>query len=121
VGALVSHGTVAWYGGGTLASLLQLDTAVVGIDIPLGLPSGASRRACDQQARDRLGAQRSSVFHAPPAAVLAASSHAEASALSRAAGSVGVSIQTWSIVGRIREAAAACAKREGGWLSRLRG
>jgi predicted RNase H-like nuclease len=37
--------------------------------------------------------------------VLLASSHTEASALSRAAGSVGVSIQTWNIVPRIREAA----------------
>jgi predicted RNase H-like nuclease len=55
-------------------------------------------------ARSRLGAQRSSVFFAPPTAVLAAGSHAEASVLSRAAGSVGVSIQTWNIVPKIAEA-----------------
>jgi predicted RNase H-like nuclease len=57
-------------------------------------------------ARERLGAQRSSVFFAPPAAVLAARSHPEASALSRQAGSVGVSIQTWDIVPKIAEALA---------------
>lgn len=96
---------VTWYAG-TLASLVSLGADVTAIDIPLALPTDGRRRACEVAARERLGAQRSSVFFSPPAAVLTASSHAEASALSRAAGSVGVSIQTWNIVPKIAEAAA---------------
>lgn len=110
VGALVDRGEVVWRSG-SLASLLVLPAAVVAIDIPLALPSGAARRACEVAARTRLGAQRSSVFFAPPAAVLAATSHLEASVLSRAAGSVGVSIQTWNIVPKIAEALAAADPR----------
>ncbi len=103
VGALVAGRTITWYAG-TLAELLDLPAEVVAIDIPLGLPSGAARRPCDLAAAERLGAQRSSVFPAPPRVVLDAHDHAEASVLSRAAGSVGVSLQTWNIVPKIREA-----------------
>ena len=103
VGALVKASQVSWYGG-TLASLLALPASVVAIDIPLGLPSGGDRRTCDLAARALLGPARSSVFPAPPRAVLDAVSHADASVRSRAAGSVGVSIQTWNIVPKIREA-----------------
>ena len=103
VGALVEGTQVSWYGG-SLASLMELGAAAVAIDIPLALPVDGRRRACEVLARERLGTQRSSVFFAPPVAVLDATSHAEASVLSRAAGSVGVSIQTWNIVPRIAEA-----------------
>ncbi|MCU1593362.1 MAG: hypothetical protein JWO12_754 [Frankiales bacterium] len=103
VGALVSGSGVTWHAG-SLASLLALEAAVVAIDIPLALPVDGARRACEVAARSRLGSQRSSVFFAPPLAVLSARSHAEASVLSRAAGSVGVSIQTWNIVPKIAEA-----------------
>ncbi len=100
---------MGWYGG-TLAFLLSLPASVVAIDIPVGLPSGAERRTCDSAARARLGPARSSVFPAPPRAVLEAVSHADASVRSRAAGSVGVSIQTWNIVPKIREAAPFAAR-----------
>jgi predicted RNase H-like nuclease len=110
VGALVTGSTVSWHAG-SLASLLALEASVVAIDIPLALPVDGARRACEVAARTRLGAQRSSVFFAPPTAVLAASSHPEASVLSRAAGSVGVSIQTWNIVPKIAEALAAVDPR----------
>lgn len=103
VGVLVAGRTLTWYAG-TLAELLALPAEAVAIDIPLGLPSGAARRPCDLAAAARLGAQRSSVFPAPPRAVLDAGDHAEASVLSRAAGSVGVSLQTWNIVPKIAEA-----------------
>jgi predicted RNase H-like nuclease len=43
--------------------------APVAIDIPIGLPETVSFRACDQQARDRLGKRLNSVFH-PPARYL---------------------------------------------------
>ena len=89
-----------------LASLVALPAAVIAVDMPLALPPDGTRRACEVAARQHLGAARSSVFFAPPLPVLAASSPAEASLLSRAAGSVGVSIQTWHIVPKIREALA---------------
>ena len=94
---------MSWHAG-RLATLLTLPASVVAIDIPLALPVDGTRRACEVAARALLGAQRSSVFFAPPTAVLAAGSHAAASALSRSAGSVGVSIQTWNIVPKIAEA-----------------
>ncbi|MCU1600495.1 MAG: hypothetical protein JWO22_1204 [Frankiales bacterium] len=94
-----------WYVG-TLASLVALPAAVVAVDIPLALPVDGTRRACEVQARARLGAARSSVFFAPPLPVLDARDHGHASELSRAAGSLGVSIQTWNIVPKIREALA---------------
>ena len=103
VGALVLGSTLTWYAG-SLATLLSLPAAVVAIDIPLGLPSDGTRRACDLHAAARLGPARSSVFPAPPRAVLDAVNHAEASERSRGVGSVGVSIQTWNIVPKIREA-----------------
>ncbi len=105
IGALVTPTDVRWYGG-TLASLLALDAAVVAVDIPLALPVDGARRRCEVLARERLGAQRSSVFFAPPTSVLDAGSHAEASVLSRSVGSVGVSLQTWHILGKVREAQA---------------
>ncbi len=103
VGALVEASTVRWYGG-TLPLLAALDACVTAVDIPLALPLDGRRRTCEVEARARLGPQRSSVFFAPPHAVLSAGDHADASARSRAAGSVGVSVQTWNIVPKIREA-----------------
>jgi predicted RNase H-like nuclease len=103
VGALVTPAGVSWYAG-SLTDLLALPAAVVAVDIPLALPPAGVRRACELAAKERLGAQRSSVFFAPPLPVLEARSHTEASAMSRAAGSVGVSLQTWHIVPKIAEA-----------------
>ncbi len=105
VGALVTGPHVTWYAG-TLAFMVSLGADVTAIDIPLALPTDGMRRACEVRARERLGPARSSIFFTPPEAVLTARSHAEASMLSRAAGSVGVSIQTWNIVPKIAEAQA---------------
>lgn len=101
-GAGAGRLVVTWHAG-SMAQLLALPAAVVAVDIPVGLPEGPRRRACDVQASCRLGAQRSSVFPAPPRAVLAARTHAEASQLSRDAGSVGVSLQTYNILDKVRE------------------
>ena len=57
---------------------------VVGIDMPIGL-SDDGVRACDVEARRRLGRAGSSVFPTPVRAVLATDDYAEARALSRAA------------------------------------
>lgn len=103
VGALVDDSLeIAWHCG-TFAELLQLPADVVAVDIPIGLPAGGVRRRADVLARARPGMPASSVFSAPHREVLAALDHPEASRLSRAAGGVGVSLQTYNIVPKIRE------------------
>ncbi len=78
------------------------DIHVAGIDIPIGL-SDAAPRDCDGTARARLGARSSSVFPAPLRPALAASSHAEASAISRQVSGRGVSAQAWNLFPRVAE------------------
>jgi predicted RNase H-like nuclease len=102
VGALVEDGRVSWHTG-DFASMLALGADALAVDIPIGLPSGAARRAADAEARALLGPQRSSVFFVPPRVVLEAASQPEATLLSRAAGSVGVSIQTFHILDKVAE------------------
>lgn len=102
VGALVSRGQITWHAG-DFAAMLALGADAVAVDIPIGLPAGAARRAADVEARALLGAQRSSVFFVPPRVVLEAASQPEATLLSRAAGSVGVSIQTFHILDKVTE------------------
>ena len=102
VGALVSEGRISWHHG-DFAAMLALRPAALAVDIPIGLPVGAARRAADVQARALLGAQRSSVFYVPPRVVLEATSQPDATRLSRAAGSVGVSIQTFHILDKVAE------------------
>ena len=103
VGALVgAEGQISWHVG-SFAQMLALRAEVVAVDIPIGLPSGGARRQADVAARRILGASASSVFFTPCREVLAASDHLSASELSRAAGGVGVSVQTYSILPKIRE------------------
>ncbi|MCU1691306.1 MAG: hypothetical protein JWM64_397 [Frankiales bacterium] len=103
VGALLDDdGALTWHAG-TFADLLALPADVVAVDVPIGLPEGAQRRRADVEAKELLGAQRSSVFFVPPRVVLEAPTQAEATLLSRAAGSVGVSIQTFHILGKVAE------------------
>jgi predicted RNase H-like nuclease len=78
------------------------------IDMPIGLPRLASPggRPCDRAARSLLpSARKSSIFSVPCAAVLVATSHAEASALNAASapGAPKISIQTWNILPKIAE------------------
>lgn len=102
VGALVSGGEIRW-SSGSFADMLALRPDVLAVDIPIGLPVGPERRCADLEARELLGPQRSSVFFAPPRVVLEAGSQPEATRLSRAAGSVGVSIQTFHILAKVAE------------------
>jgi predicted RNase H-like nuclease len=53
------------------------DAGVVGVDIPIGLPSEGAR-AADVAARGFIGPRRGSVFPTPPRAALAAATYAEA-------------------------------------------
>jgi predicted RNase H-like nuclease len=72
------------------------------VDIPIGLPV-AGPRACDREARRRLGPRRNSVFPAPARAVLGTTSYADACAVSREACGMAVSRQLYNIVAKIRE------------------
>jgi len=78
----------------------QLD--VLAIDIPIGLPERGPR-ACDREARAVLGARRSSVFPAPPRAVLGATSWQQACEIRNGLEGKRISKQTWAIVPKIRE------------------
>lgn len=73
------------------------------IDIPIGLPEGAGRRACDEAARKVLGPRRSSVFSAPVREVLAAASYGQANRISNDTARVGMSRQAFAIAPKIRE------------------
>ncbi|MFC5996726.1 DUF429 domain-containing protein [Pseudonocardia hispaniensis] len=77
--------------------------AAVGVDIPLGLPSGRTRRACDEHAAARLGRLRSSVFPAPPRPVLDAACFADACAVARELTGRAISLQTFHIGPKIRD------------------
>jgi len=100
--------------------LLELDPrpAVAMIDIPIGLPE-AGPRACDREARARLGGpRRSSVFPAPIRPMLAAATYADACRIGAACDGRRLSRQAWGIVPKIREVdlfLSADSAREG-WL-----
>ena len=85
VGALLEGRSVRLLDLADIPAVLAVpDVEVVGIDMPIGL-SDDGVRACDVEARRRLGRAGSSVFPTPVRAVLATDDYAEARALSRAA------------------------------------
>ncbi len=79
------------------------DCAAVGVDIPLGLPAGGTRRACDVAAAAALGRARSSVFACPPRAVLAEATYEAACAVARRTTGRAISLQSFHIGAKIRE------------------
>jgi predicted RNase H-like nuclease len=103
--ARVEGGRVAWSVVDSAAAVLEATDgcAAVGVDIPLGLPSGAARRACDVACADRLRTARASVFPAPPRPVLAAASFEEACAVARRVTGRAISLQTFHIGPKIRD------------------
>lgn len=82
----------------TLISRAQADgpVAVVGIDMPIGLPDRGLRQA-DVLARAEIGQLWSSVFMTPVRKALLAPDHATASAVNRALAGQGVSIQAFGL------------------------
>lgn len=103
VGALVEDGRVSWLRLPDIDAALSLDVAVVGVDMPIGLPE-TGRRECDLLAKRALGRAHPRVFLTPPRGVLAAGSYAEAGPIHRRlAGGLGMSVQTWGLVEKIRE------------------
>ena len=80
-----------------------LPTAVIAVDIPIGLRS-AGNRPCDDLARKALAPRRSSsVFPAPLRPVLGAASHRDASAIRRGIDGKGMSIQSFAIMRKVEE------------------
>lgn len=74
------------------------DRDAIGVDIPIGLPPTAIRRA-DREARRFVGPRAPSVFDTPPRAVLEAPTYEEARNLSQSEYGRGVSVQSY----RLRE------------------
>ncbi len=103
--AIVSPEGVRWSVQPHAAAVLAAtrECAAVGVDIPLGLPTGRARRACDTLAAARLGRARSSVFPAPPREVLAAPDYARACGTARRLTGHAISLQTFHIAPKIAE------------------
>ncbi|GHJ44324.1 hypothetical protein Cs7R123_16660 [Catellatospora sp. TT07R-123] len=96
----------AWFGA-TIAELLAAaetggSVAVVGVDIPIGLPD-SGRRSADELARVQAGVRRASVFMTPVRHALLAADHAEAVQRNRAAtpSAEGISAQAYGLRERI--------------------
>jgi predicted RNase H-like nuclease len=90
--------------GATVASIVA-DVGpvdVVGIDIPIGLPS-TTPRAADAAAQRFLGARRSTVFWTPVREALEAPTLTEAVAVARARTGAGISAQAYALRTRILE------------------
>ena len=88
--------------GDVIRALDAGDLAAVAVDIPIGL-AARDPRACDREARRRLGPRRNSVFPAPPRAVCGASTYEEACTVSRLVSGKGLSKQLYNIVAKIEE------------------
>lgn len=102
---VVDGSRVGWSVLPDAAAVLDATTGcdAVGVDIPLSLPVGAARRDAELAARSLLGPARAAVFWTPPAEVLGAATHAEASEIARRVTGKGLSIQTFHITGPIAD------------------
>ncbi len=94
---------LAWWRAASVADLLDLPAAVIGIDIPIGLPDGPGGRDCDRLAREALGARGSSVFPAPPRVTLGTADYPTACALARQATGTAISLQAFHLLPRIAD------------------
>lgn len=86
-------------------ALIETDPrpAIVALDIPIGLPD-AGRRACDDEARARLGwPRRNSVFPAPIRPALDARDRAHAARITERADGRRVGAQAWALYPKIRD------------------
>lgn len=70
------------------------EAAIVGVDVPIGLPDGNTRRRADVEARLVVGARRSSVFFTPSRAALEASTYREARAIAPSTSAQGWALRT---------------------------
>jgi len=86
---------------GDFGKVLQ-ETALILIDIPIGLPD-ADRRLCDLETRKILRRRASSVFAVPCREALAAKTYHSACRINQQVMGIGLSIQTWNISSKISE------------------
>jgi len=94
---------VATASGIRMSAQLDLrDIALAGVDMPMGLSDGP-RRECDTAARKFLRHGGSSVFPAPPRAILGCADYATALAIARATTGRGISRQTFHISAKVAE------------------
>ena len=102
VGAVLDGRSVALLALADVAAVLAVpDVEKIAIDMPIGL-SETGVRACDVDARKRLGRAGSSVFPAPLRPVLDATDYADACSISVAASGKALSKQAWNLVPAIR-------------------
>jgi predicted RNase H-like nuclease len=102
VGALLDGRTVTLLELADVAAVLAVpDVELIAIDMPIGL-SEDGVRACDVEARRRLGRAGSSVFPAPLRQVLDCADYPTACVVSRRASGKALSVQTWGLVPAIR-------------------
>jgi predicted RNase H-like nuclease len=104
VGIAWSSTGVRPYFARTIAELAEQvgAVAVIGIDMPIGLPE-SSRRKADELARALIRPRQSSVFTTPVRAALHEPSHERANAVQRAHAGEGMSIQAFGLLPKIRE------------------
>lgn len=111
---LVSHTDDGWSVQGceqftdVVAAATSLGLAAVGVDMPIGLPA-TTPRASDVEARQLLGARRSTLFPTPVEAVMSAGDYADALSRSRAADGRGLSKQAFNLLPMIRQVRATVA------------
>jgi predicted RNase H-like nuclease len=84
------------------ADVLRRGYSAIAVDMPVVLPERGIR-ACDTEARTRLGARRSSIFATPVRAVLGARTYADALARSRAVDGRGLSAQAFNLLPSIAD------------------
>lgn len=107
VGVVLYDGAVTVHVAKTIAALVadvetNGDPAVIGIDIPIGLPD-TGRREADVLAYKRVGPRRSSVFMTPVRAALEAGSHAAAVRVNQQRAGEGISAQVYGLHKKIIE------------------
>lgn len=88
----------------TFTDVIALRCDAIAVDMPIGLLDHGPR-ACDVEARRRLGPRRASVFPTPLRPMLAATTYAEASAVA------GLSKQAFHLLPKIREVDAVMTPR----------
>jgi predicted RNase H-like nuclease len=86
----------------SFAEALLVDAAVIGVDVPIGLPESGTREA-DVAARRFVGPRWSSVFATPIRPVLEAETYAEARALATRLTGKSISAQAYALSRRILE------------------
>ncbi len=76
---------------------------VVAVDMPIGIPSGAQLRECDEPARKSLGKAASRVFLTPPREALCAKTPKEFQEIHKNLRGTGAGFVVWGIVPKIKE------------------